>query len=188
MTGVPQAARQRLFTAVDPPLAVREDLAAWAKAQRGGVRGVRLIAPANIHLTMAFLGERSAGEMPAILEAMARAAQFCGGEPALQVAAPILLPPRSPRVLAAGVADRNGALTRLHKELTSALGEQIDYSERRAFRPHLTLARLARDAKLPAELSPLRADEFICDELVLYRSYLEPSGARYEALERVALN
>ena len=188
MTGVSQAARQRLFTAVDPPPAVREDLAAWAKAQSGGARGVRLIAPANIHLTMAFLGERPASEMPAIIEAISRTAQFCRGELALQFAAPILLPPRSPRVLAAGVVDRNGALTRLHEELTSALVEQIDYRERRAFRPHLTLARLARDAELPAELSPLRADEFSCGELILYRSHLEPSGARYEEAERVALN
>ena len=65
--------------------------------------------------------------------------------------------------------------------------------EARAFRPHLTLAR-ARDprgdpalAPCAEELANVDCGEARIDALVLYRSDLSRSGARYTALARPAL-
>jgi 2'-5' RNA ligase len=177
----------RLFIAADPPGELRERLSAWARAQRGGAHGIRLVPAANVHLTLAFLGERDRDEIDAVVRAMSSAAQS-GGVHGLSIGEPLLLPPRRPRVLAAAVADPAGRLAALRDELSSELRAEIGWSEARAFRPHLTLARLARDARLPRELAPLPAGDFDVEELVLFRSHLEPSGARYEAIARVALN
>lgn len=176
----------RLFIAVDPPAELRERLSAWARDQRGGSHGVRLVPPANVHLTLAFLGERDSGEIDAIVRAMAGAAQSGRAED-LSIGEPLLLPPRRPRVLAATVVDPSGRLTELRDQLAEALRIEIGWSEARAFRPHLTLARLSRDARPPRELAPLPRGEFDAEELVLFRSHLEPSGARYEAIERARL-
>jgi 2'-5' RNA ligase len=77
---------------------------------------------------------------------------------------------------------------------TVAVAAQVDAecarvgleSEKRAYHPHLTLARArslegsAIPDEVPPELSPWRADE-----LILYRSHLGRSGPTYEALHRI---
>lgn len=147
---------------------------------------MRVVPPANIHLTLAFLGDQPVGASDAIVGAMSAAAR-AGQIDRLSIADPLLLPPRRPRVLAVSIGERGSALADLRAELADELELAIGWSEARAFRPHLTVARMGRDARAPRELSPPPSGEFSPGELVLYRSHLEPSGARYEAVERVAL-
>lgn len=148
---------------------------------------MRIVPPENIHLTLAFLGEQPATTVDAIVGAMSAAAR--GGQiDGLTVSDPLLLPPRRPRVLAAAVADSGSQLADLRADLAEKLELAIGWSEAHQFRPHLTLARMGRDARAPRELLPPPRGEFDATELVLYRSHLEQSGARYEAIERVALN
>jgi 2'-5' RNA ligase len=57
--------------------------------------------------------------------------------------------------------------------------------ERRAFWPHVTVARVGRAARSVAPLTvPPPADPFEADEVVLFRSHLGRGPARYEALGR----
>ena len=85
--------------------------------------------------------------------------------------------------------DPGGGLARLHSSLLGALGEAIGWQpERRRFLAHLTVARIGRGASLPhAErgeslLPATPALSFTPEEVVLYRSWLRPEGACYEAL------
>ena len=60
--------------------------------------------------------------------------------------------------------------------------------EKRAFWPHITLARVKRNQRA----EPLEAGEdppgpFDAADVVLYRSLLSPQGARYEPLARLEL-
>jgi 2'-5' RNA ligase len=178
---------QRLFVAVDPPTAVAEELTSWARAQRGGSQGMRIVEPRNVHLTLAFLGERTAGEIANVTRAMSEAA-IGGGVNALRTGEPLLLPPRRPRVLAVTVTDSGGRLAELQDALVAELGRLVGFRAERAFRPHLTLARLRRDARPPHALEAPPQLQFDARELVLHRSHLEPAGARYEVVERVTLN
>jgi 2'-5' RNA ligase len=60
--------------------------------------------------------------------------------------------------------------------------------EGRRFRPHLTAGRLGgRRGAGGGPLDPTPAGRFTVDAVVLYRSFLDPAGARYEALARVPL-
>jgi RNA 2',3'-cyclic 3'-phosphodiesterase len=186
----------RLFVAIDPPASVREQLAAWARlafaSQSSGAsprapRSVRLLAPDTMHLTLCFLGSRPVAELELVVAAM-QELTAPGAE--LSLGAPLWLPPRRPRTLAVAVHDRTGALARLRQAVVQALAGALDWQpERRRFRAHVTVARLGRErsrtrsgsaADLTLAASPqLR---FVAREVVLYRSWLEPVGASYEAL------
>ena len=109
--------------------------------------------------------------------------------PALTVAGPAWLPPRRPRVLAVDLTDPEGACARLQASVSAALAAIGAYTpERRPFRPHVTVARVRKGARVDTGLPPMSVhDAFAAAALTLYRSRLSPKGARYEALDRTAL-
>lgn len=181
----------RLFVAVDPPAEVCERLAAWARtAVRGlGVRGggsssVRVLDPGLLHVTLCFLGSRPVEEIPKIAAALERCATAVGE---LSIGAPLWLPPRRPRALAVEVRDDpQGGLAALHAGLVDALAQACGFrEERRRFRAHVTLARMREGPRGSAGervLSATPALSFTAASVVLYRSWLSPAGASYEAL------
>ncbi len=194
MTRSPTA---RLFVAVDPPADVCERLVAWA---RGALRGAdarartaptpRVLDPESLHVTLCFLGDRPVEELD-LLGTQLAACDGVAGE--LSVGAPLWLPPRHPRALAVEIHHEGGKLARLQAEVVTRLeevsGRQVggkgpsDATTRRGFRPHVTIARLRRGAA-PAEriLPPTPPLAFVPSELLLYRSWLSPEGASYEAV------
>ncbi|HEV2975741.1 MAG TPA: RNA 2',3'-cyclic phosphodiesterase [Solirubrobacteraceae bacterium] len=205
----------RLFVAVDPPADVCGELAAWTRAALGGLRAldadaqtrtagsrVRLLGAETMHITLCFLGGRPLIE----LDTIAAAIEACPAErPQLHVGAPLWLPPRRPRSLALAVHDREGELQRLHASVRDALAGAIDWRlERRRFRAHVTVARLAGggggragrrrragphapDGGAGSPLPPSPQLTFAPREVVLYRSLLSPGGASYEAVATRAL-
>jgi 2'-5' RNA ligase len=217
-----RGATARLFAAVDPTAAVREQLAWWAREVAGTLRAggrsrggrerdrpedggeearIRLLAPETMHITLCFLGSRPVDELQALADALARCELPPGGE--LSLGAPLWLPPRNPRSLALEIGDGDGWLARLQLALVEAFAETIDWEpDRRRFRAHLTVARLgrakpsrrrARDAArggregAQAILPPSPQMTFAPESVVLYRSWLGPQGASYEALAARAL-
>jgi RNA 2',3'-cyclic 3'-phosphodiesterase len=144
-------------------------------------------------VTLCFLGNRPAGEMDALAEQLARCDER-GGE--LSLGAPLWLPERDPRALAVELHDERGRLAALQTEVVAALrqvsGWQPDGSahtdismtvSKRRFQPHVTVARLRRGAAPQQRaLPPTPSASFSPRELVLYRSWLSPEGASYEAV------
>jgi 2'-5' RNA ligase len=190
----------RLFVAVDLPDQAREQLAAWARSAlraAGGRPGaghpLRVLDPEVLHVTMCFLGNRPVEEIETIGAQMAGVASE-GCE--LSLGAPLWLPPRRPRVLAVELHDDSGELERLQSRLVAALREVCDLEadahgasrRRHRFRPHVTVARM-RAGAAPSQraLEPTPALSFMPRELVLYRSWLSPTGASYEAIRRCPL-
>jgi len=191
-----RGATARLFVAVDPPASVREELLAWARAtvaslplRRGGnaLADVRLLEPEALHLTLCFLGARPVGEIEEIGSVLSSCAERVGE---LSLGAPLWLPPRRPRALAVEVHDPDGGLARLHGAVDKALADATGWqAERRRYKAHITVARMrgraapwrasqAREPALPAT-PPL---SFTPASIVLYRSWLSPAGASYQAL------
>ncbi len=196
MSEMANAHTARLFAAIDPPAEACDELAAWARSTvRGlGVRGekassVRVLDPELLHVTLCFLGNRPVEEIAAIGDALAECAQSVGE---LSIGAPLWLPPRRPRALAVEVHDGpEGSLASLQRALVDALVRVCGYEEeRRRFRAHLTLARLREGPRGPAVRRVLPATPaltFTPASIVLYRSWLSPAGASYEALARSTL-
>jgi 2'-5' RNA ligase len=197
-----RGASARLFVAVDPPLAAAEELGEWARLVASGARAggaargmLRLLDPSSMHVTLCFLGSRPVGEMDALADALGS----CPARPfELSVGAPQWLPPRRPRALAVEVHDRAGELASTHERVSAALAGASSWQpERRRFRPHITLARVrqgagrgARAADRAARAQPLPATprlSFTPAAIVLYRSWLAPQGASYEAIVRCPL-
>ncbi len=186
-----RAADARLFVAIDPPARVREALCAWARGAlgpsrargSGASRPLRLLAPELLHVTICFLGSRPVEEIEAIGETLEECATAVGE---MSVGAPLWLPPRRPRALAVELHETTGELARLQDALGTALA--VEEARHRRFRPHITLARM-REGVAPRarELPPTPQLQFTPTELVLYRSWLSPEGAEYEALSSTTL-
>lgn len=190
MSEMTSAPTVRLFAAVDPPAEVCEELATWTKTAvrglgvRAGTSSIRVLDPELLHVTLCFLGSRPVEEIAAIGAALEECAMPVGE---LSIGAPLWLPPRRPRALAVEVRDDpDGGLTTLHGALVEALARACGYrEERRRYRAHVTLARMREGPRgsgggrvLPA--TP--ALSFTPASIVLYRSWLSPAGASYEAL------
>lgn len=205
----------RLFVAVDPPASVAEQLAVWARSAARGARSsssgnrpsLRVLDAELLHVTVCFLGNRSVQSIPALTDELAACER-----PAmrLSVGAPLWLPPRRPRALAVELHDESGALARVHAQVAARL-EPVDEQSHapsasgpsgaraipRRFRPHITVVRMRSDGgKRPPgnrrggtepALPPTPALSFAPAELVLYRSWLSPAGATYEALSAFPL-
>jgi RNA 2',3'-cyclic 3'-phosphodiesterase len=186
-----RTATARLFVAVELPGEVAERLVRWGREVLGACgpwqRRPRVLPEEALHLTLCFLGSRATGEIPGL----ARALEPCGEyEGELSLGAPIWLPPRRPASLAIEVRDSNGSLAALQGAVTEALRSVSDWQPRPGrFRPHITVIRSregpgASSGELPA--TPLLS--FTPESMVLYRSYLDQAGARYEPLATYTLS
>jgi 2'-5' RNA ligase len=187
----------RLFVALVPPDPVRRRLAeAQAALRRAGGDGdaVRWVEPANVHLTLQFLGAVPEDRLDGVREAVAAAA--AGARPLqLEVSGAGAFPgPRRPRVIWSGLG---GDLASL-QELVASLGRRLAPlgfpPGDRPFRPHLTHGRV-REGRPPPRLgealaaaSAVPAVPWRADEVVLIRSHLSPRGSRHEPLARFPLS
>lgn len=173
--------RLRLFAALDLPAEPRAALAAFRDAAVDPAAW-RPVPDAALHVTLAFLGHRPSEDAAVVAEVIARLEE--PPAPGVRAGAPLLLPPRRPRVLAVALEDPAGELARLHGQVAEGLAaEGVYVPERRRFRPHVTLARLRSGAAPPAAPAdgpgPL---SFTGAAVTLYESRLGPGGARYEPL------
>lgn len=175
---------------MDIPSDRLETLAAALSPRRSLLEGARWTKPENQHVTLKFLGWVDGprlDELSAAIEPRGRAHE----------AAPLRLTElgafpseRRARVLWVGLDDPAGLLVSLATAIDDALSPLGFERESRAFKPHLTLARLKRPASVSALVAkPLDAGTlpFVVDHLALYRSYLHPQGARYEVLKTYPL-
>jgi len=187
-------ARARLFVAVDPPLAVREQLTFWARTAAAATSAaappaLRLLEADLLHLTLCFLGSRPVAEITAIGSALGDCATRVGE---LGVGAPLWLPRARPRSLAVAIHDDAGELALLHSAVTRALSDASAWEpERRRLRAHITVARTRGRADARRDQEPgsfaLPATPQLCfkpESLTLYRSWLSEEGASYEALAK----
>jgi len=173
--------RIRLFCALRLPPETVEGLVKWQREAFGNVRNVRVPPAEHLHITLAFLGHRPAGELESILGALLDAAQ--------EASASFLAVRRYRETRSVGMlalddeGGRAGELARgLHGRL-EALG--VYEPERREWLPHVTVLRFRERPRLRPPLPDLKP--FAPSDAAVYLSRLRPGGAQYEVLESVAL-
>ena len=170
--------RIRLFLALRLPDDVLDAVERWQLAQ---LVGVRVVPREHLHITLAFLGHRPAGELESIVDAL----RVAGGR-----AGEIRLTPsryRETRSVAMLVLEDDGGRAAL---LAGDVQERLEdlgiyRREGRPWLPHLTVARWRERPRLQLEPPPVRT--FVPSDAAAYLSRLHPGGARYEVLESVAL-
>ena len=171
----------RLFCALRLPGEILDGLITWERhtvPERGGIRRV---VRANLHVTLAFLGRRPAGEVAAITRELREAA--VAAEPA-RFAVSRYRETRSVGMLV--LDDEDDRATALAGDLHERLERLGVYErERRPWLPHLTVVRFRERPRLAPPLPGLGA--FGPSDAALYHSVLRSTGAQYEALETFAL-
>lgn len=184
----------RLFVALELPAAVSAELAALQQRMRRTAPPppVRWVKPANIHLTLQFLGDVDAARAPAILARLH--ALPAAGDIHLQLAlAPVGAFPnlRRPQTIWAGVGGDTAGLVRLQQSVAAALEPLGFPPETRPFHAHLTLGRVRRDAPAAdiralgasiAALPPPSAHTWPAGAPLLFQSTLTPQGPIYTNL------
>ena len=185
--------RARLFVALDLPDEVREGIVRWG-GEALADPALRPVPPESLHVTLAFLGHRPEKEISEIAEIVRASA---GASPWVELRDPVQRPPRGrARMYALPVI--SPGTEALQMEVERGLAEQGFYEpEKRPFWPHVTVARVrpeARGSRRPAVVSevpgPVPQDltePRIAIRMTLYRSVLQPSGARYVPLAQVEL-
>ena len=190
--------RLRIFAALDIPGIAIDSIAAWQGQALAGQQRLRPIDPGNLHLTLAFLGDRD----PAEVERAAAALTALDASDPVRLRLlpdPVGLPRRRPRVIAFDV--ESDAAAALQHDLAERLREagliEAAGTPAMPFRPHLSVARVRGDPPrgraardVVAGLTPLggRAGHtFDAVRVALYRSELQSQGARYSVLADVEL-
>ena len=183
----------RLFIAINLPESERHALHESTAPLRTAARSVTWVAPDCIHLTMKFLGERAAEDVPMLREAVATVARRF--QPLrLDVSGVGAFPHlRAPKIFWIGVA-ADPKLELLHHDLEvacEALGHDV---EARAFRPHITLGRVKREVSAEQVAAMARMATNVryrgtidVRSVDVMQSELSSAGPRYTVLAAVPL-
>jgi len=174
----------RLFVALRPPKEMREALTALM----GGVPGARWQDDEQLHLTLSFIGEVDRPEADDIASALAA---VDGPRPTIALQGAGSFDHKGlVHSIWAGIAPDAG-LKQLHDRVNRALLVAGARPEQRAFKAHITLARLGRDAgpitPFLSGIAGLASAPVTLDAFLLFESRIGHNGARYEAIARYPL-
>lgn len=179
----------RVFIAVDLPNEIRDALRNVQQQLQPLTDSARWVSPESIHVTLKFIGEipeKRIDDVDAALTGLTwkpftvtvHGVGFFPGT-------------RSPRVFWAGM--EAPTMQGLAEQLDTRMERAGFEKEKRAFRPHITLAR-ARDSRIESALVAGAAEyeahqfgAFTVDRMFLFKSTLKSSGAEYEKLKEYLL-
>lgn len=188
----------RAFVAVELPQDVKTAIATVTRQLSSGpsARTVKWVDPAQMHITVKFLGDTDRARLPAVQQALeavaARHAPF-----ALKLAGLGSFPGGTRvRVVWIGLVEGAEPLVALTNDVEPALNALGFKPERHDPSPHVTLGRV-RDWASATErqaianaLRTVTVPEFpaaTIDHLSVMQSHLSPQGATYRALARANL-
>lgn len=174
----------RLFVAIRPPVAIREGLLDLMEA----VPEARWQDDDQLHLTLRFIGEVD-GRVGEDVAAALGAVRHPPFSIAIDGVGSFASRERV-NALWAGVKPHD-RLAHLHRKVDQSLVRAGLEPERRAYLPHVTLARFGRDASGVSEFAArhagLSSPAFEVAHFALYESTLGAAGASYTVVERYAL-
>jgi 2'-5' RNA ligase len=172
--------RLRLFLGFRLPDAAAQAVVAWQDEQLA-VERVRVVPVENLHVTIAFLGSRPAGELEAITDALRDSVG--------RIARPVLTPIRYRETRSVGMLvldDEQGRAARIAEDAHARLERLGVYElEARTWLPHLTVVRFRERPRLEPSIPDL--GPVTMSDAAVYMSRLRPDGAQYEVLESVPL-
>jgi RNA 2',3'-cyclic 3'-phosphodiesterase len=173
--------RLRLFLGFRLPDAIARRITRWQREELGAPDRARLVPEENLHVTIAFLGSRPAGEVAAIAGALRAGTE--------RSARPVLTPLGYRETRSVGMLvfdDREGHARRIAEDVHGRLARLGVYEpERRPWLPHLTVIRFRDRPRLEPPIPDL--GPVTMSDAAVYISRLRPTGAQYEVMESVPL-
>jgi len=182
----------RTFVAVELPEGIKNQIATVQADLKRIPAQVSWVKPGNIHVTLKFLGEVPENKIEEVFSATEAGCngtkkfrmglKGLGGFPNLQ----------RPRVIWVGTSAGEKEITELQEKVEKEI-EKIGFPrEERKFTPHFTIGRI----KIPkgieklseaVEKTEFSTPEFEVKEVVVMQSQLNPAGAIYTPLKKIAL-
>lgn len=142
----------------------------------------------TLHVTLRFLGNLAPARIPELVRRVrAETAQVAPFRLRPGAVAPF---PDARRARVVSLAlEPEASLAKLAAAVERGVQASGFAPETRRFRAHCTLGRVALRGRFPAVTAPVTLPDFTLDvtEAVLFRSDLEPAGARHTPLERLPL-
>ena len=184
-----------MFCAVELPANIRKQIEKHIDRLRQAVPAAQAswTRVGNIHLTLKFFGNVDTHRVTGISEALSCAVQD-SSRFQISIAGAGAFPGLSqPRVLWIGVDDSSSQLTQLHRRIDEDCAKEGFEEEARAYRPHLTIARL-RNPKGAKALAGAHQSfgfepmQMPVNELLLFRSELSSKGSKYTVVSRHELS
>ena len=181
----------RMFCAVELPEIIRTRIEKHIQQVRDAVPESQpsWARVNNIHLTLKFFGNVDHVRVNRITDALSRAVEDISQFKVSIGGAGAFPNNRQPRVLWIGIDDSGGQLKHLHESIEAECARKGFEREARAYRPHLTIARIRKregareltEANQNFGFTPL---EMPVTELLLFRSELSSKGSRYTVVSR----
>lgn len=182
----------RMFLALDINESTRLELAQLKNLLTKQIKGCKAnwVTPENLHVTLKFLGEVDGSTISNVCTAVDEVArQFKPIE--FDVKGLAALPDRGPlRMFWADATEPTGQMAKLFDEIELALQPLRFDRERRAFRPHITIARINRIPDLPsarqavAKLTEKEFGRVQANCVTIYTSTLTRQGPIYTPMAK----
>ena len=184
----------RAFIAVPLPDLIKAELISQQRLLKKDGLKASFPQPAALHLTLRFLGNIDHSQANTIKRCMAETARRFSPFDLILGGMGGFPKPAKARVLWAGVIEETGQMEKMVSALNQCLFKQIQglpYPEKR-FSPHLTLARSRKPVSIqpflqerlaafePGEKTGNPDRYFTADHMILYKSFLKPSGAVHQ--------
>ncbi|MFH1476246.1 MAG: RNA 2',3'-cyclic phosphodiesterase [Verrucomicrobiota bacterium] len=178
----------RTFVAVAINEAVREKLTEIQNRLRQTGADVGWVAPANIHLTLLFLGTVFESQVSTLATAMdAITSAYQPGKLEVKGIGSFGRP-QSPRVIWAGLTGNLQPLLALQTEILAIAKKTGIYTDAKPFHPHLTIGRVRSTKNIEALLNALATwpdtvfGTITIDRVLLMKSELKAQGPVYTPL------
>jgi 2'-5' RNA ligase len=173
----------RLFIALSPPEQWLAAIHEWQIAELGDDERLGLVARANLHVTLVFLGDTPRHDVPAVEEALsltlatARRPTFAvRGTRATRSVVMLLLEERG-----------SHAAPIQHELSTQLASRQLLRPEKRRWRPHVTVARHRAGRGLVLDLAPPVVEPWSPSEAAVIHSRLHKTGAHYDIVQSLPI-
>ena len=175
--------RLRLFVCFPLPGDSLTKVVEWQTSELQDLENVRLVPPANLHITVAFLGSRSASEITEITTVVEEA---CAGKGSPTFRTTRYRETRSVGTIVFDDEDDRGTI------IAGRVGKRLEKigvyeRERLPWPAHVTVLRFRPESRPRARPSLPDLGVISPSEVALYHSVLRSTGAPNEVLETVRL-
>ncbi len=183
----------RLFIACDLTQAQKHELEVIQHNLASYLSGTRWVKPQGLHLTISFLGDLEETLVGAIKIVVEEAVSTCDPFPLKLGGSGVFPTVAKAKVLWIGVKEGEESLKTIKNEIDKGLERLGIKTEKRSYKPHLTLGRIRYPlpekliSRFLEETGAYSSSRSMVAKLVLYESRLTAYGAFYYPLAEVQL-
>ncbi len=185
----------RTFLAIDLPSEMHKTIAQKQESLRRELPQINWVKSENLHITLKFLGDTPEGTIDELKQVVQQAVKNISPFVITVRGFGVFPDKRAPRTIWTGIDCEQSALEDLALQVESSVMSLGFPEEKKAFRPHLTLARIKKDNLAIGQAiqkSGILTDPFVfgrllVEQVTLFKSDLRPTGSVYTKLWAVPL-